>query len=55
MTSQTRTVCIVVFDEVEVPEFCVPFEVFLSPAGARVEVCTVAETERQYLSEKKYN
>ena len=45
-----RTVCIVIFDEVEVLDFCGPFEVF-SVTGGRdgqrpFEVCTVAEDEK---------
>ena len=50
MTSQNRRVCIVIFDEVEVLDFCGPFEVF-SVTGGRdgltpFEVCTVAEENR---------
>jgi len=45
--NQTRRVCIVIFDEVEVLDFCGPFEVF-SVTGGRdglrpFEVCTVGE------------
>jgi len=47
VTSQKRRVCIVIFDEVEVLDFCGPFEVF-SVTGKRqeltpFEVCTVSE------------
>jgi hypothetical protein len=34
MTSQNRRVCIVIFDEVEVLDFCGPFEVFCSLVDA---------------------
>ena len=46
-TSQRRTVCILIFDEVEVLDFCGPFEVFSATGGRQgltpFEVCTVAE------------
>ena len=47
---KTRRVCVVIFDEVEVLDFCGPFEVF-SVAGGRegrrpFEVCTVAQEAR---------
>src|SRR5260221_1701539 len=45
-----RRVCIVIFDEVEVLDFCGPFEVFSVTGGrqglAPFEVCTVAEDEK---------
>jgi transcriptional regulator GlxA family with amidase domain len=45
--NQKRRVCIVVFDEVEVLDFCGPFEVFSVTGGrqglAPFEVCTVSE------------
>jgi transcriptional regulator GlxA family with amidase domain len=45
--NQKRRVCIVIFDEVEVLDFCGPFEVFSVTGGRQeltpFEVCTVAE------------
>ena len=45
--NQKRRVCIVVFDEVEVLDFCGPFEVFSVTGGRQglkpFEVCTVSE------------
>ena len=45
--NQKRRICIVIFDEVEVLDFCGPFEVFSTTGGrqglAPFEVCTVAE------------
>jgi len=50
MTNQKRTVCIVIFDDVEVLDFCGPFEVFSVTGGRHglrpFEVCTVAEKVR---------
>jgi transcriptional regulator GlxA family with amidase domain len=50
LMAETRKVCIVIFDEVEVLDFCGPFEVF-SVTGGRAglqpfEVFTVAEESR---------
>ena len=48
--SETRSVCIVIFDELEVLDFCGPFEVFAVTGGRQArrpfEVCTVAESLR---------
>ena len=48
-TSKKRTVCILIFHEVEVLDFCGPFEVFSVTGGRQgltpFEVCTVAEKE----------
>ena len=48
--NQARRVCILIFDEVEVLDFCGPFEVFSVTGGRQgetpFEVCTVAEEER---------
>lgn len=48
--NQKRRVCIVIFDEVEVLDFCGPFEVFSVTGGRQdltpFEVCTVAEADR---------
>ena len=48
--NQKRRVCIVIFDEVEVLDFCGPFEVFSATGGRQgltpFEVCTVAEQNR---------
>ena len=48
--NQKRLVCIVIFDEVEVLDFCGPFEVFSVTGGRQgltpFEVCTVAEEEK---------
>ena len=48
--NQKRRVCIVIFDEVEVLDFCGPFEVFSVTGGRQgltpFEVCTVAEEEK---------
>lgn len=48
--NQKHRLCIVIFDEVEVLDFCGPFEVFSVTGGrqglAPFEVCTVAEAER---------
>jgi transcriptional regulator GlxA family with amidase domain len=45
--NQKRRVCMVIFDEVEVLDFCGPFEVFAVTGGrqqlAPFEVCTVSE------------
>ena len=45
--NQQRRVCIVIFDEVEVLDFCGPFEVFSVTGGRQgltpFEVCTVSE------------
>lgn len=45
--NQQRQVCIVIFDDVEVLDFCGPFEVFSVTGGRQAltpfEVCTVAE------------
>jgi transcriptional regulator GlxA family with amidase domain len=50
LTNQKRTVCIAIFDEVEVLDFCGPFEVFSVTGGRHgltpFEVCTVAEREK---------
>lgn len=50
LTSKKRRVCIVIFDEVEVLDFCGPFEVFSVTGGRQeltpFEVCTVAEENR---------
>lgn len=50
LISHTRTVCIALFDEVEVLDFCGPFEVFTITGGRQglmpFEVCTVAERDR---------
>jgi transcriptional regulator GlxA family with amidase domain len=47
---ETRFVCIVLFDDVEVLDFCGPFEVFTVTGGREgrkpFEVCTVAENNR---------
>jgi transcriptional regulator GlxA family with amidase domain len=49
LIDQTRTVCIVIFDDVEVLDFCGPFEVFSVTGGRQglrpFEVWTVAERE----------
>src|ERR1700736_349657 len=49
-TIHARRVCIVVFDGVEVLDFCGPFEVFSVTGGRQgltpFEVCTVAEEAR---------
>ena len=51
LTSHRRTVCIVLFDEVEVLDFCGPFEVFSVTGGRQgltpFEVCTVSEKGKQ--------
>lgn len=48
--NQKRRVCIVIFDEVEVLDFCGPFEVFSVTGGRQgltpFEVCTVAKDEK---------
>lgn len=48
---QKRRVCIVIFNEVEVLDFCGPFEVFCVTGGRQgltpFEVCTVAEENRE--------
>lgn len=48
--NRKRFVCIVIFDEVEVLDFCGPFEVFTVTGGRQgltpFEVCTVAEENR---------
>src|SRR5882672_10024228 len=48
--NQTRRVCIVIFDDVEVLDFCGPFEVFSVTGGRQgqspFEVCTVAELDQ---------
>ena len=48
--SQTRSVCIVLFDDVEVLDFCGPFEVFAATGGREglkpFDVSTVAEHRR---------
>jgi transcriptional regulator GlxA family with amidase domain len=50
LNNQVRRVCIVIFDEVEVLDFCGPFEVFSVTGGRQgempFEVCTVAEDDR---------
>jgi transcriptional regulator GlxA family with amidase domain len=50
LTPQKRRVCIVIFDEVEVLDFCGPFEVFSVTGGRQgltpFEVCTVAEKDK---------
>jgi transcriptional regulator GlxA family with amidase domain len=47
---ETRSVCIVLFDDVEVLDFCGPFEVFAVTGGREgrkpFEVCTVAENKK---------
>ncbi|HBB95026.1 MAG TPA: AraC family transcriptional regulator [Blastocatellia bacterium] len=47
LTSRKRRVCIVIFDEVEVLDFCGPFEVFSVTGGREqltpFEVCTASE------------
>ena len=51
---QKRRVCIVIFDEVEVLDFCGPFEVFAVTGGRQgltpFEVCTVAEENRAVIA-----
>ena len=49
--NQKRSVCIVIFDEVEVLDFCGPFEVFSVTGGRQgltpFDVCTVSEEGKQ--------
>ena len=52
--TKKRRVCIVIFDDVEVLDFCGPFEVFSVTGGRQglmpFEVCTVAEKNRPVIA-----